>query len=119
MGVAAAAVGAHLARTHLVPGLGHVEHQAAAIEGLEGERRVGRHLGQEAGVRVALGVGALVFPVARLAVLRGVEGVEAGLRDLDDLPLRGEDVEQMFDNVASGEPIYPLDVIMREGSPSV
>lgn len=48
-----------------------------------------------------------------------LEAAWVTLRDLDDLPLRGEDVKQMFEYVAAGEPVYPLDVIMREGSPFV
>jgi len=41
VGVAAAAVVARLARAHLMPGLRHRQHQAVAIEHLEGERRIG------------------------------------------------------------------------------
>ncbi len=50
VGMAAAAVVARLARAHLMPGLRHVEHQTAAVEGLEGHRRVRRNARQEAGV---------------------------------------------------------------------
>ena len=69
--VAAAAVGAHLARPHLVPGLRHVEHQAVAVERLERERRVGRNLREEAGVGIALGIED-----------RAAAGVELAQRDL-------------------------------------
>ena len=54
--VAAAAVGAHLARPHLMPGLRHVQHHAVAIERLERERRVGGDLGEEARVGIAFGI---------------------------------------------------------------
>jgi phosphatase NudJ len=33
------------------------------------------------------------------------------------LPLRGEEVREMFQYVASGAPIYPLDLIAIEGAP--
>ena len=71
MRVAAAAVGAHFAGPHLVPGLRHGQHQAVPVEHLERERRVGRNLRQEAGVGVAFGI------EDRRAV-----GVELAQRDL-------------------------------------
>ncbi|MEO1085644.1 MAG: hypothetical protein AAFY88_15495, partial [Acidobacteriota bacterium] len=37
VGVAAAAIGAHFAGPDLVPGLGHIEHHAVAVQGLESE----------------------------------------------------------------------------------
>mgnify|MGYP007099123452 CR=1 FL=1 len=56
VGVTAAAVGAHLAGTHLVPGLRHVQHHALFVQRLEREGDVGRNLGEEAGVGVAIGI---------------------------------------------------------------
>ena len=56
VGVAAAAVVADLAGPNLVPGLGHVQHHAVLVERLEGEGDVGRDLGEEAGVGIAVGI---------------------------------------------------------------
>ena len=59
MGMAAPAVGAHFARTKLVPRLRHVQHHAVPIERLEGEDRVGRDLRQETRVGIAVRIGRL------------------------------------------------------------
>ena len=50
------AVGADLTRPQLMPGLRGVQHHAALVEGLERPGDVGRNLGEEAGVRIAVGV---------------------------------------------------------------
>jgi phosphatase NudJ len=39
------------------------------------------------------------------------------LDELDRLQLRGEEVREIFQYVASGAPIYPLDAIAFEGAP--
>lgn len=39
------------------------------------------------------------------------------LQEVNRLPLRGEEVREMFQYVASGAPIYPLDLIAIEGAP--
>ena len=39
------------------------------------------------------------------------------LEELERLPLRGEEVREIFQYVASGAPIYPLDAIAFEGAP--
>ena len=56
VGVAAAAVVADFAGPELVPGLGHVQHHAVLVERLEGPGDVGRDLGEEAGVGIAVGI---------------------------------------------------------------
>lgn len=61
MGVAAAAVVANLAGAKLVPSLRGVQHEAAAVEGLEGEGGVGGDFREEAGVGFAVGVAGLAF----------------------------------------------------------
>src|SRR5690606_254879 len=67
VGVAAAAIGADLAGAELVPGLGHVQHHAVVVDGLEGEGDVGGDLRQEAGVGVAVGVDRFLPVLAELA----------------------------------------------------
>ncbi len=39
------------------------------------------------------------------------------LKELDQLSLRGEEVREMFRYMASGAPIYPLDLLSIEGAP--
>lgn len=39
------------------------------------------------------------------------------IEELERLPLRGEEVREIFQYVASGAPIYPLDAIAFEGAP--
>jgi 8-oxo-dGTP pyrophosphatase MutT (NUDIX family) len=41
------------------------------------------------------------------------------LEELDDFALRGEDVPEIFQYIAQGGPIYPLDLITVEGAPFV
>lgn len=41
------------------------------------------------------------------------------LRDLEKMSLRSDDVKQIFHYIAKGGPIYPLDLITREGMPFV
>ena len=61
MRVAAAAVVANLAGAQLMPCLRSVQHQAAAVESLEGEGGVGGDFGEEAGVGFAVGIAGLAF----------------------------------------------------------
>src|SRR5215831_15359808 len=56
MSVAAATVVADLAGPQLVPGLRHVQHHAIVVDRLEGPGDVGRDLGEEAGIGVAVRV---------------------------------------------------------------
>src|SRR5262249_18514407 len=56
VGVTAAAVVANLAGTDLMPGLGHIEHEAMPVQRLKRERVIGRNLGEKAGIRVAIRV---------------------------------------------------------------
>jgi phosphatase NudJ len=37
--------------------------------------------------------------------------------ELSDLPLRGYDVQQIFEYVSDGAPVYPLNIISYEGAP--
>lgn len=39
------------------------------------------------------------------------------LDEMDRLPLRGPEVREIFGHVASGAPVYPLDLITEEGAP--
>lgn len=39
------------------------------------------------------------------------------LKELDQLSLRGEEVREMFQYMASGAPIYPIDLLTIEGAP--
>jgi phosphatase NudJ len=39
------------------------------------------------------------------------------LEELEQLPLRGEEVREIFHYVASSAPIYPLDLLAFEGAP--
>ncbi|MEK6233086.1 MAG: hypothetical protein N2C14_00080, partial [Planctomycetales bacterium] len=39
------------------------------------------------------------------------------LEDLDQYPLRGEEVREAFQAVADGAPIYPLELLSFEGAP--
>jgi phosphatase NudJ len=39
------------------------------------------------------------------------------LQELDQLSLRGEEVREMFQYMASGAPIYPMDLLTVEGAP--
>jgi phosphatase NudJ len=48
-----------------------------------------------------------------------LEAAWVTLRDLDRMPLRGEDVKQIFEYVARNGPVYPLDLITAEGAPWV
>jgi phosphatase NudJ len=48
------------------------------------------------------------------------ESLAAGwfsLEELESLSLRGEEVREIFDYVAMGAPIYPLELITFEGAP--
>ena len=40
-----------------------------------------------------------------------------GLHELDSLPLRGEEVRELFSYVADGGPVYPLSILQLEGMP--
>src|SRR5437773_1967370 len=57
--MAAAAVVTDLAGAELVPGLGHVQHQAIFIERLESPGDVSRNFRQEARVGIAVRIGGL------------------------------------------------------------
>ena len=57
--MAAAAIGADFARSELVPRLCHVQDHAVLVERLKREGDVGGDFGQEARVRVAVGIGRL------------------------------------------------------------
>ncbi len=46
-----------------------------------------------------------------------LEAAWVTLQHLEELPLRGEDVKQICEYVAGGGPVYPLDLILREGTP--
>ena len=41
------------------------------------------------------------------------------LEELGDYPLRGDEVRELFAYVAAGGPVYPPDVVQREGRPYV
>ena len=52
--------------------------------------------------------------------LGGEDSLQArwvSLDELESLPLRGEDVQGLFKYLAAAGPIYPLDVLSREGAP--
>jgi phosphatase NudJ len=40
-----------------------------------------------------------------------------GLDELARYPLRGEEVRDLLEHVAAGAPVYPLDLLQREGRP--
>src|SRR5262249_20635554 len=56
MGVASAAIVANFAWAKLMPGLGHIQNHAVLVQGLKREGNVGGNLGEETGVRVAIGI---------------------------------------------------------------
>ena len=41
------------------------------------------------------------------------------LEELEQLPLRGADVKEIFEHVAAGAPVYPLSLITQESEPFV
>ncbi len=48
-----------------------------------------------------------------------LEAAWVSLEQISQLPLRGDDVREIFEYVASGRPVYPLDVITHEGAPLI
>lgn len=46
-----------------------------------------------------------------------LEAAWVSIQDLDYLALRGEEVRELFQYVADGAPIYPLDILAYEGQP--
>ncbi len=52
--------------------------------------------------------------------LGGEDSLQArwvSLDDLETLPLRGDEVRRLFEYLAGGGTVYPLDVLAREGDP--
>jgi phosphatase NudJ len=56
-------------------------------------------------------------PPKSVADDESLEAAWVALEELDGYPLRGDEVREILEYVASGGPIYPLSLLQREGMP--
>src|SRR5262245_16163025 len=92
MSMATAAVVANFTWPNLMPRLSHVQDHAVFVQRLERERYIGRDLGQEAGVRVAVWVEGLLGLRGRTPPLALLEFAHRDFRE-DAQALAGVVVE--------------------------